>query len=339
MQPSALPMRRLLDEFQRGFPITPMPFDALARQLGVTRDWVLSALSRLTADGTVSRVGAVFRPGCLGTGTLAAMAVPAQRLWAVARTVSAQPEINHNYEREHRLNLWFVATGEDPQRLQAVLTRIERLTGLRVISLPLVRDYYIDLGFPLDGAVRKPGPVAAGQPGPAQPLAPDRHDRALLRALQDGLPLTAKPFVTLAGRAGWREPDAAGLAMERIRTWIEQGSIKRFGVIVRHRALGFTANAMCAWDICDDQVDQLGLEAAQEPAVTLCYRRQRAAAAWPYNLFCMIHGRDRATVEAELRQMARRVGLDAYPGTVLFSRQAFKQRGARHVAVPECIDG
>jgi DNA-binding Lrp family transcriptional regulator len=321
-----------LNDFQRDFPLTAEPFREVARQLGTTQGRVLGALCRLAASGAVSRVGAVIRPGSLGASTLGAMSVPAPRLAGVARIVSSQPEVNHNYEREHRLNLWFVAAGEDSARLDAALSRIERESGLEVISLPLVTDYYIDLGFPLEGASAKAGVADRAAPcvRRAPPLSP--RDRALMRALQDGLPLVPKPFGALAQRAGWHAAGAAHLAIERIEAWLDDGTIKRFGIVVRHRALGFTANAMCAWDVPDDRVDRLGLSLAREAATTLCYRRARAGAAWPFNLFCMVHGRDRGTVEQEVQALGGRVGLEAYPGAVLFSRRAFKQRGACYVA-------
>ena len=84
------------------------------------------------------------------TGTLATIAVPPERLESVAALVNAYPEGNHNYEREHQFNLWFVVTTEDREHLQSVLTNIERQTGLKVLSLPMVEDYHIDLGFPID---------------------------------------------------------------------------------------------------------------------------------------------------------------------------------------------
>jgi DNA-binding Lrp family transcriptional regulator len=159
----------------------------------------------------------------------------------------------------------------------------------------------------------------------------DARDRALLAALQEGLPLVPRPYAASARCAGWRGLDPERDVLERLETWIERGAIKRFGVIVRHRALGFVANAMCAWDIPAWDTDRLGRLLAREPVVTLCYHRARGGEAWPYNLFSMIHGRDRKTVEQQLAALSHRHGLDAYPHVVLFSRRAFKQRGARYV--------
>jgi DNA-binding Lrp family transcriptional regulator len=140
---------RLLDEFQRDFPLVPRPFAALAERLGVDEAAVLDLLRELTARGAVSRVGAVVAPHTAGYSTLAAMTVPDDMLEAVAEFVSSFPEVNHNYQREHRLNLWFVVAATSRERVRQVLAAIEYRTSLPVIDLPLVEAYRLDLGFPL----------------------------------------------------------------------------------------------------------------------------------------------------------------------------------------------
>lgn len=141
--------RRLLDEFQHGFPLDPRPFARIAAELGISEAGVLESLQRLHAAGAVSRVGPVLQPNRVGVSTLAALAVPAERLEATAALVSEYPEVNHNYQREHRYNLWFVVTAPERARLDAVLADIEQRSGLRVLDLPMLEDYFIDLGFRL----------------------------------------------------------------------------------------------------------------------------------------------------------------------------------------------
>jgi DNA-binding Lrp family transcriptional regulator len=139
----------LLNDFQQGFPLTPAPFAEMAARLGVSEKQVLATLERLQQRGAVSRVGPVFRTHSIGASTLAAMCVPEARLEEVAELVNRFDAVNHNYEREHRLNLWFVATAPDEAHLQQVLAEIEEHTGIEVIALPMVEDYHIDLGFDL----------------------------------------------------------------------------------------------------------------------------------------------------------------------------------------------
>ncbi|MBP6808004.1 MAG: AsnC family transcriptional regulator [Chromatiaceae bacterium] len=141
--------RRLLDDFQSGIPLAPRPFALMAEQLGVTETEVIARLQRLTEAGAVSRVGPVFRPRQVGASTLAAMAVPPERLAEVATLVNSFPEVNHNYEREHDFNLWFVLTAPDQASLERVLDEIGRRAGLPALDLPMLAEYHIDLGFPL----------------------------------------------------------------------------------------------------------------------------------------------------------------------------------------------
>jgi len=141
--------QRLLNEFQHGLPLSPEPFADIARQLGVYETTVLETLERLQSEGVISRVGAVFQPNRVGASTLVAMAVPESDLQRVAEIVSSFVEVNHNYEREHRYNLWFVLVAAHDARLREVLAQIEDRCGYPLLDLPLLNEFFIDLGFEL----------------------------------------------------------------------------------------------------------------------------------------------------------------------------------------------
>jgi DNA-binding Lrp family transcriptional regulator len=140
---------RLLDEFQRNLPLEPRPYAAMAERLGLAEADVIDLLRRLVDRGLVSRVGAVVAPHRAGWSTLATMHVPAEMLEPVAEFVSGFAEVNHNYQREHHLNLWFVVAATAAWRVGQVLDEIEYRTGLPVIDLPLEQAFRLDLGFPL----------------------------------------------------------------------------------------------------------------------------------------------------------------------------------------------
>jgi len=159
----------------------------------------------------------------------------------------------------------------------------------------------------------------------------DATDRRLLAAIQPGLPLVARPYADVAGRIGLTESEVI-MRLNRLR---EIGVIRRFGVVVRHHEVGYGANAMVVWDVPDTQVRELGRCLAGFDFITLCYRRPRRLPQWRYNLYCMIHGRDREEVVANLEWMVNRCGLQGLPHAVLFSRRRFKQRGARYFAEAE----
>ncbi len=141
--------RHLLSDYQRDFPLEPRPYATIAQELGTTEETVLALLRSLEDEDFISRIGAVLTPHRAGWSTLAAMAVPADALARIADIVNAYPEVNHNYAREHRINLWFVVTAPDRGRVEAVLAEIEDQTGLVVLDLPLLEAFRLDLGFPL----------------------------------------------------------------------------------------------------------------------------------------------------------------------------------------------
>ena len=156
----------------------------------------------------------------------------------------------------------------------------------------------------------------------------DPRDLALLRALQAGLPLVSRPYAELGAHAGYTEAEV----IARLTEWQASGLIKRLGVIVRHRPLGYEANAMVVWDVPDQRVGEVARQMCGLPFVTLCYRRPRVGETWPYNLFCMVHGQDRARVEAQISQIIETCNIQALPTATLFSTRCFKQRGARYLA-------
>jgi len=144
--------KRVLNDFQHDLPLSATPFADMAQQLGVSEDKILSTVSKLQADGVISRVGPVFTPNRIGVSTLAAMSIPEDELECVARIVSAFAEVNHNYERDHEFNLWFVVTASSEEHLEIVLHEIEQHAEYPLMSLPMLEDYFIDLGFNLQWA-------------------------------------------------------------------------------------------------------------------------------------------------------------------------------------------
>ncbi|MDO6443043.1 MULTISPECIES: AsnC family protein [unclassified Marinobacter] len=150
----------------------------------------------------------------------------------------------------------------------------------------------------------------------------------LRKQLEQGLPLTPRPFQTLAERTGLSEQEV----MDAITQWQSDGLIKRFGLVVKHRTLGYNANAMVVWNIPDEQVQALGKAMAAVPFITLCYQRPRRLPDWPYNLFCMIHGTNRERVLAQLACLIDDQNLQHIQHAVLFSNKAYRQRGGRYVS-------
>ena len=140
---------RMLDRFQHDLPICARPYQAMADELGCTEEDIFQRLEQLKQRQALSRVGPVFEHSLAGASTLVALAVPEARIEEVAAQINAFDEVNHNYLREHDWNLWFVLSGPSREHLDQTLSKIEQITGLTPLDLPMLTAYQINLGFAL----------------------------------------------------------------------------------------------------------------------------------------------------------------------------------------------
>jgi DNA-binding Lrp family transcriptional regulator len=248
------------------------------------------------------------------------MRVPPHELETGAQVVSDEALVNHNYQRTHPINLWFVVAGPDAASVQRTIRRIEEKTGLPLLDLPLLQSFHIDLGFPLTGR----GTRQCSDAIASTRREPDVLDRLLLAEIEHGLPLVVRPYRAVAERLGLPEREV----LDRLQGLSASGIVKRFGCVVRHRPLGYTSNAMAVWDIPDENVDAVARLFAGNLAVTLCYRRPRRLPDWPFNLFCMIHAKARREAYAVVDEMNLLADTGLLRQAILFSTRCFKQRGA-----------
>ena len=153
----------------------------------------------------------------------------------------------------------------------------------------------------------------------------DTTDRRIIAATQAGLPLVTRPYHSIAEQLGI-EPQEL---MQRMNRMCESGVIRRIGVVPNHYALGYKGNGMSVWNVPDEQVRELGQKIGDLDFVSHCYHRPRHLPDWPYNVFAMVHGRDRAEVEQKVKQIAELLG-DANQGhAVLYSTKILKKTGLR----------
>lgn len=310
---------KLMNDWQRGLPIVPRPFAAVAEGLGTGEADVIARLKALLENGSISRIGATCRPNTLGASTLAAVAAPPEAVEQVAEIINGVEGVNHSYHRENDWNLWFVATGPDRAFVDAALAEIGRRTGLKVLDLRLVRPFNVDLGFALDGTGAMPPPRAMDATVTLEP-----GDRDIMQALSDGMAAVPQPYAALA--AGLNRGEAEILA--RIEALTRSGVLSRLGVIVRHRSLGWRSNAMCVFGVPEAEIEEKGAALCAVQGVTLCYQRRAVPGDWPYTLYCMIHGRSRAEALDVLSMARVDAKLIGYDYKVLFSTRCFKQTGA-----------
>jgi DNA-binding Lrp family transcriptional regulator len=160
---------------------------------------------------------------------------------------------------------------------------------------------------------------------PTAAPALDTLDHAIVRATQAGLPLVPRPYHEVAREVG----ATPAQVMQRLQRMLDLGVIRRIGAVPNHYAIGYVANAMSVWDIEDWQVDEAGRALAKCGLVSHCYRRSRHPPQWPYNLFAMVHGRDRSEVESKLQTIVDILGSAVRSHEVLYSNRILKKTGLR----------
>ena len=153
----------------------------------------------------------------------------------------------------------------------------------------------------------------------------DDIDRLIISKTQSGLPLTEKPYNTIAEQIGIEVNDV----ITRMQSMLDRGIIRRMGVIPNHYKLGFKANGMSVWNVPDDKIDELGKKIGSLDFVSHCYQRPRFLPEWPYNLFAMVHGKSKEEVHEKVTLIAELLSDNDRGHDVLFSTKILKKTGLR----------
>lgn len=320
--------RQFLNRYQGGFPLEANPFAQVAEGLDTDVVTLLALIQGLLEDGILSRFGPLYDASSMGGGlTLAAISVPEERYDEIADLLNGIPEVAHNYQREHELNMWFVLATETPEAVQQTLDRIAAAVGLPVYNFPKLETFYLGLWINLDadGGVRTT-PVPGPLPQSSMPI--DDIDRRIICATQAGLPLQREPYFELAEACAC----STNSLMQRLRQMLERGVIRRIGAVPNHYRLGLRGNGMSVWNVRDDRLQELGTRIGQLDFVSHCYARPRHLPLWPYNLFAMVHGHDRDEVRCKAASIEALLGPACKQHDVLFSSRILKKTGLRLVA-------
>lgn len=153
----------------------------------------------------------------------------------------------------------------------------------------------------------------------------DAVDRKIIKATQAGLPLAPRPYHSVAEQLGLSAEDV----MTRMRRMVENGIIRRIGLVPNHYALGYHGNGMTVWDVPDEKIRELGQRIGELEFVSHCYHRPRHLPDWPYNLFAMVHGYDRDEVSEKVERIATLLGEDDRGHEILYSSRILKKTGLR----------
>jgi DNA-binding Lrp family transcriptional regulator len=319
----------LLNRIQDDFPVSRRPFEVLAASFGVTEAEVLARLTEARERGVLRQISAIFDTNALGyKSSLVAMRIPPERLDEGAAAINSHPGVSHNYRRNHDFNVWFTVAIPPEDSLEWTVERLGQLAGAESARLlPTLKLYKI--GVSLDMTGERPLD-ARGEPEysderrrTAAKLALTDLDKAIVRALQEDIELTAEPFEAPAREVGLTQDEL----FENVARLQRQGHLRRFAAILRHRVAGFGANGMAVWQVPEEQTEAIGPVMASFRSVSHCYRRP-VYEDWPYSIFTMIHGRSKAECEATAGAIEAATGITER--RMLYSSTEFKKVRLRY---------
>jgi len=321
--------KEILNRIQREFPLAREPFEALGAPLGLPGDEVIRRIEALKRGRVIRQVSAIFDTRVLGyESSLVAATVPADRLAEGAKAINSHPGVSHNYERDNEFNLWYTVAVPPDSRLglEGTVDVLHKISGAeRTRILPTLKLFKIGVTLDMkEGATAK---KEAPQYGEADRQAADRNvseeDKAAIRALQEDVPLTPRPFDLWGRQVGL----SAEELLERAEDLRRRKIMRRFSAVLYHRKAGFKANAMGVWRVPEERVEEVGQVFAQYQAVSHCYQRPTYP-DWPYSLFSMVHGRTVEECEAVLDAMAEETGLT--DRLSLYSTREYKKTRVRY---------
>jgi DNA-binding Lrp family transcriptional regulator len=296
--------KEILNYIQREVPLEREPFAAIGRELGIGGDEVIRRIEALKRGRVIRQISAIFDTRVLGyQSTLVAATIPPDKLNEGAKAINSHPGVSHNYERNNEFNLWYTVAVPPDSRLglEGTVDVLHHISGAeKTRILPTLKLFKIGVTLDMNkGATAK---KEAPQYGEADRQKADRNvseeDKAAIRALQEDVPLTPRPFDLWGRQVGL----SYGELLER-------------------------ANAMGVWKVPEERIEEVGNAFAQYQAVSHCYERPTYE-DWPYSVFSMVHGRSVEECENVLDAMAEETGITERDS--LYSTREYKKTRVRY---------
>ena len=314
----------ILNFIQREFPLVREPFEAIGREVGLAGDEVIRRIEALKRGRVIRQISAIFDTRVLGYhSSLVAARIPKDKLTEGAKAINSHPGVSHNYERNNDFNLWYTVAVPPNSRLglESTVDVMHRISGSeKTRILPTLKLFKIGVTLDMkEGATAK---KTAPQYGENDRMSADRNvsedDKSAIRALQEDIPLTPRPFDLWGEQVGLTYDELLNRAFDLQ----ERKIMRRFSAVLYHRKAGFRANAMGVWNVPEERVEEVGNAFAQYQAVSHCYQRPTYE-DWPYSIFSMVHGRSVEECENLLDAMAEETGIKERES--LYSTREYKK--------------
>ncbi|MFM9876078.1 MAG: Lrp/AsnC family transcriptional regulator [Nitrosarchaeum sp.] len=313
--------KEILNEIQWTFPLTPKPFDDIAKKFDTTPEIIKERLINLKKIGVLRQLSAIFDTRRLGyKSSLVAMEIESDKLEHVANQINRHPGVSHNYQRDHQFNLWFTLAVPPGSDLKTEVDKFSILKGIKKVRmLPTIKLFKI--GVKLDMVDEKKHDVIPSEEKKEInniKFVPTETDKEFIRELQKDMDIIDRPFLDASKKLGLTEHEL----FEKLKYYENIGVMRRFAAILRHREVGFTANGMIVWNVPDEKIEEVGLKLGAFPQVSHCYQRPTYP-DWPYSVFSMIHCKSEEEAGEMTKTIQSQINIPDYK--ILFSTREFKK--------------
>jgi len=291
-------INKLWTRLQKGIPLIKRPFSKIADELHSTEEDLIIVINNLIKKGIIREIAPIFEADRMNYGsTLVASEVDENELEGFAGFVNKHPGVTHNYQREGKMNVWFTLTIPMDVSIEKTLEVFKKEKGVKsLFSLPKEKTYKIRVAFNLSGDKSESEEIKASRF--EEHNIPEDVLKRSVRLLQESFTIKPNPFSLIAEEMGVSEDDF----IELLNKMYDSGVIRRFPAMLKHKKVGFTHNALIAWKVNDEKIDELGFKFAKFDYITHCYKR-KTYKGWPYNLYTMAHARSEDELRENLQQM------------------------------------
>jgi DNA-binding Lrp family transcriptional regulator len=325
--------RKLLNIIQSKFPLVERPYLAIGEELGIEEDEVIERLATLKRQNVARQISAIFDTRRLGyKTTLVAFAYDPEQLHQGALFINRHPGVSHNYAREGSYyNLWFTIAVPPDGDLESTITWMAEKTGaLNCRIMPTIRFFKIGVNFDMvqeKSSAHNYNPDGIGETMPTkdwnQAVPVSEEEKAVIRELQEDLPLNPRPFDDMAQRLDMTTSQLFQLAQDFQRRKL----MRRYSAVLHHRRSGFKSNAMIVWKVPADCSEEVGMKMAQNSAVTHCYERPTFP-DWQYTHFTMVHATTPDGCEEVAREISEATGITE--NLLLYSTREYKKTRVKY---------
>ena len=318
---------KVLYALQKGFPITPFPYNDLGKTLSLDADEVFSITCKLKETNRLRRLAPVFDSYRIGyRSSLVAVNVPEDLTDKAVSIINAHEGVTHNYGRDGVPNIWFTVHAKNSTALEETLSRLERNIDCgKLYVLPATHLFKLRVIFSPTLGTASAGNGRLRILANETPIEINEEDKNFIRAMQCGFPFSKTPYAEIALKLNCTEE----AVIKKINEWQKNGVVRIVAGVAQHHRIGFSANGMTVWDCTDENLIAAGTALATSAQVSHCYARKKTP-EWPYRLYAMIHEKTKEACIDEAARLSALAGLGNE--RIMFSTIEYKKWPLRYFA-------